>query len=431
MLARLATYVWLILTALLSPLAFAASAGDLFAHGVAAFKKKDFASALHYFEQAKTAGLETPAVHYNLGATFYKLGRYKESENAFLVCSHDPAWAALAYYNAGLAAYRRGQRATAGEYFDRASRLSDNDELLGLALTMLERTNPTALRRATGAFAFNLGYNDNVTLAASGQTLRASNQSDQFAEMFAFATGFWTEGANAPRWEASLYDLTYAHLKDNSITELSLGAAQPLALTQWHTEVALQWEFVLRDWQRFQQIASVRLDSVRDWPNRREVRVSIEFSAINALDPNFEFLDGSQQRLSVSTSQPLGIGWLRVGATLERNDREDLATTTEFFSFSPKRTGVWLKGSWPLGAHWQLEPTMRYTQSRYADPDRRASGVVATREDDERQVVLRMKYQLTAAWRVVGEYSFIDNRSNFPELSYSQRVASVGVTRPF
>ncbi|MFL6654842.1 MAG: tetratricopeptide repeat protein, partial [Sulfurifustis sp.] len=393
--------------------------------------KKDFASALRYFEQAKTAGLDTPAVCYNLGATLYNLGRYEEAENTFRDCSRDPAWAALAYYNAGLAAYRRGRYTTAADYFDRSARLADSDEVLGLARAMLARTNPAALRRAAGSFALNFGYNDNVTLAANGQTLQASNQSDQFAELFASTSGLWGEGSHARRWEASIYDLTYAHLKSNSITQLSLGAAQPLAFAQWHTDVAIQWEYVLRDRQRFQQIASARVDSRRDWASHRDVHVSVEISAINALDPNFEFLDGSRRRLTASTTQPLGIGWARIGATLERNDRDDLSTTPEFFSFSPKRASVWLKGSWPLGAYWQLEPTLRYTQSHYADPDRRASGVVARREDDERQMVLRVKYRVSAAWRAVAEYSFVDNRSNVPEFSYLQRVASVGFARPF
>lgn len=430
MLARFAAYVWLILTALLPPV-YAASANGLFAEGVAAFKKRNFASALQYFEHAKAAGLDTPAVHYNLGATLYKLGRYQKAENAFRDCARDPAWTALAYYNAGLAAHQRGQRAAAAEYFDRASRLADNREIQALALAMLERLDPDAARRATGAFAFSLGYNDNVTLAADSQTLRTSNRSDAFAELFASATGRWSADSNALRWDASLYDLTYTHLKEDSVTAFTLGAAQPMRLGPWHTEIAARWEYLLRDQQRFQQTTSIRIDGVRDWPDHRDMRLSLEISTIDALDSNFEFLGGWQQRLSASGSQPLGAARVRIGATLERNRRDDLATASEFFSFSPERASIWLKSSWPLGAYWHLEPTARYTQSRYADPDRRADGVVATREDSGRELVLCLRYRLTAAWKAVAEYSFVDNRSNFPEFSYSQRIASLGLARPF
>jgi tetratricopeptide (TPR) repeat protein len=432
MLARLATWWWCLLgMCLLAPMASAATSGELFARGVTAFKSGNFASALQYFQQAQIAGLDLPTLHYNLGVSLYKLGRYADAEAEFRACARDPAWAALANYNAGLAAYQRGQRATAAEYFDRAWRTADSEEVQALALTMLERTDPIASRRARGTLELNLGHNDNVTLVADNQTLQASNKSDQFVELFASATGQWTEGSNTPRWDASLYHLGYAHLTDNNVTDLLLGADQPVAIGQWRTDFAAQWDYALRDGQRFQQIASARVETVRELSNRGDLRASLRASAIHALDPNFAFLDGSRQEFGVSLMQPAASGQMRLGVALERNNREDLTTTSEFFSFSPTRHSLWLKGSWPLATYWRLEPTARYTRSRYADPDRRASGLVETREDNERQLALRARYRLTPVWQLVGEYSYTDNRSNFSEFAYSQHVTSIGISRPF
>ena len=417
---------------LLAPVASAATGGnELFTQGVGAFKSGDFASALRYFQQAQSVGLHQPALYYNLGVSLYKLGRYAEAEDAFRTCARDRAWASLASYNAGLSAYRRGRRAAAAEYFERAYLTADSDKVRALALTMLERSDPVAGRRGHGTLALNFGYNDNVTLAAAGQTLQASSESDRFSELIASATGRWRQSAQALRWDTTLYDLRYPRLTDNTITSVALGVSKPTTIAPWFTAIGAQWEDVLRDGQRFQQITSLRLVAVRDRPQGRDLRLSLQLSHIDALDDNFAFLDGSQQQFNVSVAQPLAGGQTRLGVVLERNDRADLATTNEFFSFSPSRYGLWFRGSWPLGAYWRLEPGGRYTHSRYADADRRASGVVATREDDERELALRARYRLTAVWRLLGEFSYVDNRSNFTEFAYTQRVVWIGASRSF
>lgn len=431
MLVRIVGWGWLIGMWLLPPIAFAASGTELFAQGVQAFKSGNYSSALRYFEQARTAGLDIPTLHYNLGVSLYKLGRYAEAEQAFRACARDPAWAALAYYNAGLSAYQRGQRTEAAAHFDRAWRTADDNEVRALAFTMLERIDAAASRRPRGALALNAGHNDNVTLTADSLTLQTSSESDRFIELLASVDGRWSTGAGTVRWDASLYNLDYAQLTENNITALLLGAAKPAAIASWHTEWGVQWEYVLRDGHRFQQAASAQFLALRDRPNGGDLRLSAQMSAIDALDDNFALLDGSQQRLAVSAGQRAGSGHVRLGVRYERNNRADLTTSNEFFSFSPTRYGLSFNGAWPLNAYWQLGPAARFMRSRYADPDRRASGVTATREDDELQLSLRARYRFAIAWRLVGEYSYIDNRSNFPEFSYSQRIISVGVTRMF
>jgi tetratricopeptide (TPR) repeat protein len=416
---------------LLASKAGAATGDKLFAQGVGAFRSGDYASALHYFEQARAAGLDLPTLYYNLGASLYKLGRYAEAEAAFAACARDPVWTALANYNAGLSAYQRGQHAAATAYFDRAWRVADSDEVRALALTMLSRTDVAAAGRPRGALTVDIGYNDNVTLNADNQTLQTSSEPDRFSELLASATGWWGQNARGLRWNAALYDLRYANLHDNNITSVALDVSHPTKVATWYTDAGARWEYVLRDGQRFQQIASLQLAGVHDLPNHADLRLSLRVSRVDALDDDFAFLDGSRQAFGLSTGHRLAGGRMRFGATLEHNDRTDLATTDEFFSSSPLRRELWWVGSWVLGGYWQLEPIARYARSRYADPDRRASGVIATREDAERDLSLRATYLLSAAWRALGEVSYVDNHSNFPEFSYSQRIVWLGVMRRF
>ncbi|HEX9810836.1 MAG TPA: tetratricopeptide repeat protein [Burkholderiales bacterium] len=416
---------------LLASVASAATGDRLFAQGVGAFKNGNFESAVSYFQQAWAAGLDQPTLHFNLGASLYKLGRYAEAEEAFRACARDPLWAPLANYNAGLSAYQRGKRAAAADYFERAWRTADSDEVRGLALAMLERVDVAASRRPRGALSVDTGYNDNVTLSADNQTLQTTSEPDYFSEVLASATGRWGQDSQTLLWDASLYDLRYGELSGNNVTSITLGASRPSQIASWHTSVGAQWEYVLRHGQRFQQIGSLQLSGIRDRPNRGDLRLSVQLSTIDALDGDFAFLDGSRQEFEASIGQHVGGGQTRLGFAIERNDRADLATANEFFSFSPLRYRVSFAGSWPVRGYWRLQPSTSYAQSRYADADQRASGLAATREDDERRVTLRATYRLSEFWRLFGDYTYADTRSNFPEFSYSQRIISLGASRPF
>lgn len=416
---------------LFASVAGAATGDQLFAQGVGAFRNGNYQSAVAYFRQALASGLEQPSLYFNLGASLYKLGRFTEAEEAFRSCARDPVWVSLGSYNAGLSAYRRGDRAAAAGYFERAWRTADSDEVAALALSMLERVDTVASPRPRATLTVDIGYNDNVTLSSDGQTLLASSKSDHFFELLASATGRWGWDTPNLRWDASLYKLQYNELSDANITSVMLGASTPSKIASWHANAGAQWEYVLRHGQPFQQIGSLRFVVLRNRPNHGDLRLTATLSTIDARDDNFAFLDGSRQIVELSLGQRLAGGETRFAVGIERNNRADLATVNEFFSFSPQYFRLAFSGTWPLTGYWRFETSARFSKGRYADADRRVGGVVATREDDEYQLTLRATYKLTQVWSLFGDYTYVNNRSNFPEFAYSQRIVSLGANRPF
>src|SRR5262245_40485525 len=101
--------------------AHAATADPLaFDRGIAAFGAGDYGGALESFLDAQRAGLDTPGLHYNLGATYYKLQRYPEAEREFQGLARDSAWGPLASYNLGLIVQRTGRLDLARDHFERA-----------------------------------------------------------------------------------------------------------------------------------------------------------------------------------------------------------------------------------------------------------------------------------------------------------------------
>ena len=79
-----------------------------FNRAIASFNAGDFAAALQRFQAAQRAGLDTPGLRFNLGATYYRLRRYAEAQGEFEALARDPQWAPLAHYNLGLTAMRLG-----------------------------------------------------------------------------------------------------------------------------------------------------------------------------------------------------------------------------------------------------------------------------------------------------------------------------------
>jgi hypothetical protein len=427
--ARVIGSLFILLT--VTPHAVAGAAEEFFAHGVKAFLAGDFQVAKQSFEQARDAGMDSSALYYNYGSTLYKLERYAEAQAAFAVCARDPAWAALARYNMGLAALQQGNRAEAAENFDQAWRQTDDIKLAALAQTMLERIDPTAHWYPRGTFSFSLGHDSNVVLSDSTQSIPAAGKADTFTELLASTGARLGSGLDAPRWEAAIYDLRYSSLKEYGMTEVLLGIHVPWRLGFWYNEVGGQGWYSMRDGGAFQQAVGLKASTVREWASNRALRFDLRYDQIESIDNNFQFLEGTRLEIGATATQPTGAGWMYYGVTYEQHNREDLAVGGEFFSYSPSRVTLWLKGSWPFGARWWLEPMVRSQFSRYADEDRRASGVVQTREDSEWQAGLRARYRLTVAWQLTGEYIYTSSHSNFDEYSFTRHQLLIGVMRPF
>lgn len=416
------------LLALLHPTMLQAASGDeFFIHGVRAFNGGNFSAAADFFQRARAAGVNTPALFYNLGASLYKLGKYADAERAFRLCANDPTWASLAHYNIGLTAYRRGDHKLAAANFERAWRIGDNREVRALALTMLDRLNPAIGTRIRGTVDVSIGHNDNVTLATNDRVLDTTEEADWFVDLFAFATGQWGTRSDAPYWNVSFYNINYVDLSDNNTSELALGTGKSATFGTWDIDVNAGYQYVSLHGHALEHNASVRVEGARAITGGPELHISAKLSAIDTFDEDFDYLDGSRGEIEVWLSHQVGDGSIDWGTAFENDDRRDIDTGAEFLSYSAKRYGLWAWGSWPAGDRWRIESTLKYSLSRYADPERRGGIEMDKREDGEFEVGARLRYRLSPVWSMAGEYSLTDNNSNFSEFAYRQRVLWLGV----
>ena len=79
-----------------------AQATSTFASAAAAFERGHYREALGLFQQARADGVDSPALHYNLGVCQYRVGDYPQAAITFQrLAERFPELRALAEYNRG------------------------------------------------------------------------------------------------------------------------------------------------------------------------------------------------------------------------------------------------------------------------------------------------------------------------------------------
>lgn len=106
--------------------AAAQTAVELMAEGNQLVRSGIYRTALLRYREAAAAGLDSGLLHYNLGVVHYELHDYTEAADEFARAAADPALAALASYNRGVALEAAGNAAAAGDAFRSAADVADD-----------------------------------------------------------------------------------------------------------------------------------------------------------------------------------------------------------------------------------------------------------------------------------------------------------------
>jgi tetratricopeptide (TPR) repeat protein len=416
------------------PAAAAADGGaQAFEQGVQAFRAGDFPAALQGFLDARRDGLDTPGLHYDLGATYYKLQRYPEAEGEFQGLANDPEWAALALYNLGLIAQRSGREQQALEYFGRARDTATDGNLRALAGTALARlagSLPPPPPRTSLAASLAGGYDSNVALTQDITAAGISHQADSFVEALASVShrisGDATRGAYA---YAGLLVRRYRDLTAFDMTGLRAGSSYETDSGRLQTSAGGYLETAYVGGGRFAETAAVDAQARRRLDAGGDLRGRYQFGLIRG-GGGYEYLDGWEQRLTADAGFALAPWFVRVGYELELNNRRDLQQGTDFSSASPTRQSLFATAALGNYAGWQTDARGEYRFSRYNDPNV-VSGAAVTRKDDRFGFALRTSRRLSGLWRAFVDYSYYRNQSNLDIYDYNRYQAMIGIEAAF
>jgi len=413
---------------LLAPtLPLAAPPDSPFQQGLEAFRAGDYAAARDRFEAARAAGMDKPALFYNLGSAYYRLGQYRKARDAFGRLTDDPGIAPLAHYNLGLVARKLDQPATARRHFRIAYRTSDDPKiqrLAGEALDREEESDPLA-----GVASVGLGYDDNVTLDPD-EIVATSDTDDFFLQALAGGSyqlrGTREEGLQL---KGSILHLDYFDIDAFDQTFLRLGPEWDTRAGEWAIDLAAYGDLIYLDGEPFEWIATGEVDGRRPLAGDHALRLRYRLSYLDGQSP-YGYLTGVRHRAEAEWRYDDGTREARAGYELEYNDREDFSKGTTFTSVSPTRHELNLRAGREWAEAWEAKVRAAYRFSRYHDPSDVVGGTT-TRQDTRLRARAALSRELPWELRAFAEYQFTDNDSNIDAYDYTANVYTLGLERYF
>ncbi len=122
------------------------SADAAFRDGNRLFRNDLYWAALLRYEQAADAGMNSPALHYNVGVTHYKARQYERAARSLERAAQSPRLAVLAHYNLGLTEYAAGDNAAALRWLRQARDQKENRKISSLAEKAIDRIRDDVMR---------------------------------------------------------------------------------------------------------------------------------------------------------------------------------------------------------------------------------------------------------------------------------------------
>jgi Tetratricopeptide repeat len=391
-----------------------------FAAGSDAFERHDYRRALAEFQAAIAAGSDAAAAHYNVAVCRYRLGDYEGAADAFRALARRfPAMRNLADYNLGLALTRQERIGQARTAFERAQAGGD-EQIAALARAMLARLPAEAAPRAsawTGLVDLAVGHDDNVALVDEASLPAERSTDSALGEILGYLSGPLRAGGPW-RLDASAYLLTHRDADEFDQRGVYVAGLYERRVNGWRFGVGPHYGRTTLAGDDFEQRSGVSID-VRYTLDRSRVTLGMQWTHddIDALEPQFAYLDGRQDELKLVLDRALPAGRMMLDYRRDSHDRADP-------SVSADRDRYGLRYRRSMNAVWAGELVYEY---RVSDYDRLA----VPRREKRHQVGFEVTRSFSSDWQYAVQYRYADNDSSDPIYTYERHRLTVGLNKVF
>lgn len=412
---------------------------DYFAAGVQASEKGNYPVALQHFKNAKKAGLNTPALQYNLAVSYYKLGQYETSRKIFIKLTDVATFEQLAYFNLGLIANKQKDEGAAIRWFQRAYRDVSSKKVQLLAKEALKRLGVSARKARrpdqtwSGFVSSSLAHDSNVALV-NDDLVGVTNQSDTAVDISASASR-WLKGGMSDGVRISLGGSLqkYSKFSENDYSQLSARVMRYDRLSDWSVRIGGSWHEVYFNGREYQRIVGADVRGRKNLSAKSQLQMRYKLNRIQATNAVYDYLDGWRQQFRVGIQQRAGEERVRYYYQLELNNREDRdeGTVDPFISYSPTRHTLRATAWWRLTSKWRTRLDGRYRYSRYNDENVLLGNITERREDTQLRLSGRISRKFARHWDVSAQFTQTNNDSNVDRKAYDRSVVKLGVSRFF
>ena len=424
--------VALLVSLALTNQALLAQQPSAYQQGLTASQAGDHAQALDHFQRARDEGNESLSLTYNLGVTHFRLGQYDQSRDHFQMLLDEPRWTDLARYNLGLIAERQGRTREANRLFRQVARTAENDRLRELARRQIEPTRPEPDRAPEPGRALYLaataGFDSNVIAFPNRLQEDGSRFEDSFFDLLGYGQTYLRGGRNdgirlfGMGYMRHHFDLDFF---DTSVFSTGLVREQPLA--DWTLEYGGRLDHSALDGDAITTDIRLRLGASRQLDQWR-TRVLYQ-PASHSAGRRFSQLEGTSHRID-ATIRRSGPVRLIAGYRFEYNDRDDLETEIEFFSYSPLRHRFQLELDRRIGEiSFGIGLSHQFSRFRGINRMGDIGGVFREerRESNRTDIFVRGGYRLTRRLQATGMFRHRRQSDTFDFFEYDRNILTLGL----
>jgi len=401
--------------------------------GIHDFGAGAFREALEEFLQARRLGLSSPALRYDLGATYYKLGRDAEAAAEFKSLLSDPKFGDFARYNLGLTLLRAGHKREARRYFSQVAEQAHDTRLQELASAELHEARPRGPHGWQGFVEADGGYDDNVLLASNETLLTVPKAGSAMYSVMAGGGGWLTGGRDRGlRLTGSLYDVQYPDQRAFNLLLAQAGPEYLLPAGSWDLRAGAFGARINLGPGELETYGSLNLRGEHPLAGGT-LRLNYHLERVTG-GPGYGYLSGWQNQFGVRTSWQPGRAEILFGYSLTLNHRQDLRTATEFFSVSPLRNQLETQLSWAATPRSTFYVHGLYWWSLYRDPNVfLQAGVLQEQKRSDNGYVTELGWvcRVTSKVNITAEYARRNNDSNIRRYGYTSNQVSLSLQYTF
>ncbi len=415
-------------TALFSLILFALSpcfvwANSEFREASRAYKNGHTKQALKLFLSIEKKNSKiAPQLTLNIALLYLKSNQFEKASNYLSQLTHIPEWSMLASYYLGIVAHQKGSYELAGHYLKKVAEKSNHNGLKEKAKRALERMRAvsTAPKQSGVTYyaSFTSGYEDNALALPSDQLGTELQAEDNFSEIF--VQGDW-EISDTFELNAYVSSRSYSEYTDLNTNIVNLGGNYQLLKIGGDSigafdvsEVWADGSSIYRQWQG--QITSFFNGKTGDLET--SVRVQQIFASTE-----FSFLNGFQYQIGVSKDWSHHGHGINVNYHYQINNRDDLKTTNEFTSYSPRRHRITFSDDIRLIHNTVLNVGLSASRSEWRGTDQildREDNVKnIKRQANQYQLNLGILYEITSELDLSLSYEYLDNNENISTNRYT------------
>lgn len=395
-----------------------------FSNGIKSFKAGDYLKAIKHFKAAEEKGLKTASLYFNLGSSYYKAEKYKQSEIVFIKLRKFPKMRTLASYNLGLIYKNTNNEQHAIQWFRKVIKVNDSAKLSTLASLQIDTIKSdkkltNKLDRWNNYAYLSLGNDSNINVAPSDTAL---NQSDSFASFY-INSEYLISGSISDAWlaNASFYHIDYTDFNNNNESQYSLSLKRKLKKAEWLNQFVGKLTKSTYNSADYQTTLSLEASTSRKITKENKFKLRYRYKKIDSDNVLYNYLEGNKQQLRAEIKTRKKTYRQKYYYEYEVNDRQD----TSSLSYSPTRHTLKIIHSIKVNNSVDWGGELSYRISDYP--------VIATTDRDS----TRWKYGIFGSYRfdkkikLKAKFTHTDNASDSLLYEYGKNVFRLTLSRFF